>query len=84
MTKIYGFESARRNVVSVITKWSHSNEAGEEFCQYRVGFHSVVRIDYHEPKGEGDQHYADVYLEDGRMLREFRPTTIEFGKDLRD
>jgi len=84
MANIRTFEESRRNVLSVITKWYASNENGEEYCQYRVGSNHVVRIDYHIPKGEGDQHYVDVYRDDGRILREFHPTTIEFGQDLRD
>ena len=84
MGNIRGFESGRREVVAVITKWFASDENGEEYIQYRVGAGDVGRIDYHEAAGEGDQHYVDVHFRDGHMLREFRPKTIEFGKDLRD
>lgn len=84
MGNIRGFENGRRNVVSVITKWYATNENGEEYMRYHVGKDEVGRIDYHEPKGEGDHHYVDIHFNDGNMLREFRPTTIEFSKDLRD
>lgn len=81
---IRSFESSRRNVISVITKWFSTPENGEEYCQYRVGSNNVARIDYHTPAGDGDQHYVDIHLNDGRILREFRPSTIEFSQDLRD
>lgn len=81
---IRGFEANRRNVVAVITKWFATSENGEEYIQYRVGAGGVGRIDYHAAQGEGDQHFADIHFNDGHMLREFRPVTIEFGKDLRD
>ena len=84
MGNIRGFEAGRRNVVAVITKWYATQENGEEYIQYRVGSGEVGRIDYHIPQGEGDWHYCDIHFNDGHMLREFCPTTIEFGKDLRD
>ncbi len=71
-------------MVAIITNWYATPENGEEYIQYRIGSGEVGRIDYHEPKGEGDQHYADIHFNDGHMLREFRPTTVEFSKDLRE
>jgi hypothetical protein len=39
----------------------------------------VESIEYHEPAGEGDQHYCDVHLDDGKIKRIFRPEAITFN-----
>lgn len=39
---------------------------------------TVTRIEYHEPRGEGDAHYCDVYMNNGKMRRVFRPDNIDF------
>jgi hypothetical protein len=36
----------------------------------------VDRIMYHEPRGEGDQHYCDIYYVNGSLERIFRPDSI--------
>lgn len=38
----------------------------------------VTNITYHEPRGEGDAHYCDVYFSDEDTLRLFRPDEITF------
>ena len=38
----------------------------------------VTQIEYHEPMGEGDQHYCDIYYDDGDVVRMFRPDFITF------
>ena len=40
----------------------------------------VVDIVYHETQGEGDAHYCDIFMDDGRIKRIFRPDYIEFAK----
>lgn len=41
----------------------------------------IIKIEYHEPRGEGDAHYVDAYT-DTKMFRHFRPDTLIF--DLED
>lgn len=36
------------------------------------------KIEYHEPKGEGDAHFCDCYGFDGTIDRLFRPDSITF------
>jgi len=38
----------------------------------------VTKLLYHEPQGEGDAHYVDVYIDDKLTERVFRPDNIEF------
>lgn len=37
-----------------------------------------IEMLYHEPQGEGDQHYVDVTFDDNSKMRIFRPNEIEF------
>ena len=39
---------------------------------------AITKIEYHEPQGEGDAHYCDIYYEDETMKRIFRPDEIDF------
>jgi hypothetical protein len=41
----------------------------------------IKSIEYHEPRGEGDQHYCDVNYVGGKTLRIFRPDSIVFEED---
>ena len=41
----------------------------------------VDRIEYHEPQGEGDAHYCDVYYTNGYEYRVFKPDSILFSND---
>lgn len=51
-------------------------EKGGMFCG------NIVRqIKYHEPQGEGDQHYCDIHFDDGETERVFRPDIVVFFKD---
>ena len=71
-----------RRVISVLEL---EKEFQRQTC-YVLGEHlfridekpKVVDIQYHEPQGEGDQHYCDIYLSDGIMKRVFRPESISF------
>ena len=38
----------------------------------------VASIQYHEPSGEGDAHYIDVLISNGKRIRIFQPDEIEF------
>ena len=40
----------------------------------------VTKIEYNEPRGEGDAHYCDVHMSNGKMRRVFRPDNIDFGE----
>lgn len=39
------------------------------------------KIVYHEPRGEGDRHYADIYKPDGTVIRTFNLSSVTFMKD---
>lgn len=41
---------------------------------------TVTKIEYHPPAGEGDAHYCDVHMSNGKMRRVFRPDNIDFGE----
>jgi hypothetical protein len=41
----------------------------------------VESITYHEPMGEGDAHYCDVFYSNGSCDRIFKPDSIEFVKE---
>lgn len=40
---------------------------------------TITKIEYHSPQGEGDAHYCDVIMSDGKIRRVFRPDNIDFG-----
>lgn len=42
------------------------------------GVAGCKEILYHEPKGDGDKHFVDVLMEDGRRYRYFNFDTIEW------
>lgn len=42
--------------------------------------HTVTKIEYHQPAGEGDAHYCDVHIGNGTVRRVFRPDNIDFGE----
>ena len=47
---------------------------GEEYNGKRV-----TDIKYHEPRGEGDAHYCDVYYNNKTCTRILRPDEIDFN-----
>jgi hypothetical protein len=38
------------------------------------------KIEYNEPRGQGDLHYCDVFV-GNKIIRVFEPTEIEFERD---
>ncbi len=68
-------------VAELIVNWFATNENGEEFASYTTGHHRVMKIEYHEPRGGGDKHYCDVFMENGSVMREFNLNTIIFKKE---
>lgn len=40
----------------------------------------VEKIKHHKSLGEGDQHYCEVYFENGNKLIIYRPDEVEFEK----
>ena len=66
-----------RKVVSVTKLYTTDSEA-----TWEVG-KSCIKIEYHEPRGDGDAHYCDISLMDGKMIRVFRPDDIVFGEEKR-
>ena len=69
-----------RNAKSVIYNWYASNENGEEFTRAETGKHGVTRIKYHEPAGEGDRHYCDIYEESG-YFRVFNLCCVDLANE---
>ena len=66
----------------VFYDWHYTNTNGEEYG-YRSTTPSANRetaskIIYHEPLGAGDQHYADIFYEDGRVTRVFNLDAVNF------
>lgn len=54
-----------------------------QYDHYYIGKQSlggvtIVSLEYHEPRGEGDAHYVDVKYSNGNVDRIFRPDSIEF------
>ena len=47
-----------------------------------VGKCFVMRMEYHCPLGEGDEHYVDCYFENGEIVRIFRPDEVRFGEEI--
>lgn len=41
----------------------------------------VEKIIYHEPQGEGDQHYCDIVFAGGKTTRVFRPDTVALAEE---
>ena len=43
-----------------------------------VGFSSVsiTSIEYHEPLGDGDRHYVDIYYSDGPIVSRFNIDSV--------
>ena len=68
-----------KKVNEIIVNWFYTTgETGSEYEIYKVGVSGVLSIEYHEPQGEGDKHYCDVYLQDGTVQREFNLNRITF------
>lgn len=45
-----------------------------------LGNKGIDKILYHEPKGEGDKHFVDVFS-DNRRIRMFNMVSIEFEEN---
>lgn len=48
-----------------------------------AGKDGVEKIKYHEPRGEGDKHYCDVYKENV-VNRVFEPKEVIFKREKED
>jgi len=53
----------------------------DEEAFYFAGVDHVVSITEHAARGDGDRWFYDVHLTDGRMIREFRPVSVEYAPD---
>ena len=63
-------------IAFTLDRWStDTNSPSWETVE--VGF-TIKRITYHEPMGEGDAHYCDVFFTNGNMERYFRPRSVVF------
>lgn len=43
----------------------------------------IVGMKYHKAMGDGDAHYVDCYMNDGSVVRVFRPDFVTFAKEER-
>ena len=58
--------------------YSNPSEYGENYLYMRHDMDHIVCIKYHEPAGNGDAHYCDVYFWNGENKRYFNINEIEF------
>ena len=49
--------------------------------EFHLGQNGVINMEYHEPRGEGDNHFVDVYHKGGLKIRVFCPDYISFRKE---
>ena len=56
------------------TMWIGKNVGGDV---------TVIKIDYHQPAGEGDAHYVDTHFSNGQLRRVFRPDCIDFESEVK-
>ena len=57
--------------------WFATSENGEEYCTFTLGETSGLKdIKYNSCFVEGDRHYADLYFEDGRIVRTFNLSRV--------
>jgi len=66
-----------KGVVSVDINWYCVDENGEQCTTYTVGHRNCTEIMYHEPLGEGDRHYCDIFCGEEK-LRVFNINRIVF------
>jgi hypothetical protein len=67
-----------KTVAMVVVRLRYTKD-GEELCDvYSSGVGNVKEIEYHEPKGNGDKHYVDIYFNDGQIIREFDISFMNF------
>lgn len=64
----------------ITVDWFYTTEVGEEYIKYMVGQNDVSEILYHESKFEGDKHYCDIVFTNGKRIREFNVSYLEFMK----
>lgn len=71
----------KRIIKSINYNWFTSNENGEEFTNRNVGSEyygrlTVSKIEEHNPMGEGDRWFYDIYYSDGSVERVFNPNQV--------
>lgn len=68
--------------VKIKYDWHQCGEGnGEAWSDYYLaerGQKDCVKIDYVEPDVDGEPHYADIHYADGRIIRTFNISSIEF------
>ena len=53
----------------------------EEISSENTSHKDIEKIEYHQPSGEGDAHYVDVFQTDGVVRRIFRPDEVIFQQE---
>lgn len=66
-------------LVKQFDKYYPNGDCENSYVGKITGGISIREITYHEPHGEGDAHYVDVYYTNGYQRRVFRPDTIDFS-----
>lgn len=67
-------EVSMKNIVRLVCNSSELEK--EVYYEYNVGQAGVKRIIEHRAQGEGDRWFYDIELENGEVIREFRPITV--------
>ena len=49
----------------------------DDELSFKVGYLSCTKIEYHNPMGNGDRHYCDVYFKRSKV-RIFNISSVEF------
>ena len=70
-----------RQLIWFCYNWYATNEYGEEFESISVEQGNVEKMEYHNPAGEGDKHYVDVYFKNGISKRYFNLNELQFRSD---
>lgn len=48
---------------------------------FKLSDDGVEKMIYHEPQGEGDVHYVDIFFEHGLTERYFRPDIVYYDSE---
>lgn len=72
-----------REVYKIVSVTKYYGEGNEDYwttdTKKASNTYLCDKINYHEPRGEGDSHYCDIYKGEN-FTRLFSPSKIEFEK----
>jgi hypothetical protein len=64
-------------IVQLVADWFYTND-GDSYEVYMPGVNDVTEILEHEPQGEGDRWFYDVYYGPDKFKRIFNPNSVSF------